>query len=229
MTESSPKMTVNKLGEYLVANQHRQRQILDQLKYPKENVFGATYYEDARQIIKSFFKDSFNEDIILDGIEKLKETECSNDYQKNRIKSNISSLELVLSSKSIIDIEDNIEFIDYDGDNTRLIIEGVEISVYPDLIVKSQTRKNNYFGALKIHLSKNGNSDFNGGQYIGAMLHQYALDFIKAPDGYTVRNTNCISYDVFSDTFVKCPVGVKTKFKDIEAGCKNIVAIWDSI
>lgn len=229
MVESNPKITVNKLGEYLIANQHRQRQILEQLKYPKDNVFGATYYEDARQIVKLFFKSGFNEDVILDGIEGLKGAECPNDYQTNRIKSNISSLEQVLNSKSIIDIEDNVEFVDYDGDNEKLIIEGVEISVYPDLLIKSQTRKNNYFGALKIHLSKNGNSDFNGGQYIAAILNQYTLNFIKVPSGYAVRNTNCISYDVFSDMFVKCPVGVKTKFRDIEAGCKNIVAIWDSI
>ena len=50
-------------------------------------------------------------------------------------------MELVLNSKSIVDVEDDIEFVDYEGDNERLVIEGAEISVYPDFLVKSQTRK----------------------------------------------------------------------------------------
>lgn len=142
----------------------------------------------------------------------------------------IEALDKVLESKSIACIDDSFEFVDYNGENERLIIEGVEISVYPDLLVKSTVRKNNYFGVMKIHLSKNANSDGDGGQYIATMLHQYvSLGFIDIPKGHTLRNTNFISYDVFTDAFIECPKSIKRKLDDIKAGCQNIVAIWDTI
>lgn len=126
-------------------------------------------------------------------------------------------------------MDDSLIFENYTGDNEKMLIAGVEISVYPDLIVKSKVRKKDYIGALKINIGKGGKADVKAlSEYIAVMLHKYVSEFIET-DNLVARETNCISYDVFADTLIECPRSVKKRFMDIEAGCKNITAIWNTI
>lgn len=83
--EKKPKMTVNKLGEFLTANPARQRKILELLKYPKDNKFASTSYSEAREAIKKYLLSGFEEQIILDSISALSGKEASSDYQLGMI------------------------------------------------------------------------------------------------------------------------------------------------
>lgn len=230
MKTSVPKMTINVLGDFLVSKPHQQRKLLEALKYPKENKFRSAYYEEARRGIKDYFLNGFDEEILFSVIAELEEIDPSNDYQESRLNNNIASIDEVLESDNVSTISEKFEFEAYSGNNEKVVIEGVEISVYPDLIIKSNIRGSDYFGALKIFFSKKENDDVvKSQQYVAAMLHHYASNFIEMPKGFSPRNANSISYDVFADSFIESPAHVKTKFRDIEAGCKNIAAIWDSI
>lgn len=231
-TNPEPKMTINKLGEYLVAGPKRQRKILEQLKYPKDNAFGFTPYGDVREAIKKYFINNFEESYINDLIsaleEKLnvKETDPRlTDWQISVIGSSIEALENVLDSANI-----NTDYLyeQYDGGNPKLLIHGVEISINPDLIVRSKVKNKDCAGALKIHISKNSSIDQEGSAYIATLLNNFTIDHL-CNHNTTARNENSISYDVFSDSFVESPKAFKRRMEDIEAGCKNIKAIWDSI
>ena len=219
-----PKMSVNKLGEFLVATPKRQRSILKSLKYPGENKFRFTGYNDARKAIKEYILGNFDEEILLEYIEKL---EIIPDEEKdNFTDSSILALTTVLESNKLPD--SGFTFLPYEGMNPKLEIEGVEVSVYPDFVVHSETVKGEYCGAAKIHISKAGHFGEEGGKYISTMIYDFTGKYIDK-SGRTLRNTNCISYDVFSDSLIECPKSISRRWVEIEAGCKNIVAIWDSI
>lgn len=222
-----PKITVNKLGEFLVAPPKRQRRILEQLKYPKENAFGLVY-GDVREIIKKYFISDFDEKILERGIKlnssKLKDKKSS-DWQKNVAIASIEALKKV--NDFYFDIS-NITFEEYTGKNPKVIIHGVEISIMPDLIVRSSTKTKELIGSLKLHISKNSKSDENACLYVAALLHNYSIDQLQET-GITAKNENSISYDVFKEIFVESPKSFKRRMDDIEAGCMNIKAIWDTI
>jgi hypothetical protein len=224
--KNKPNISVNKLGEFLTASAKRQRRILQQLKYPKASRYGATAYQETREAIKRYFLNDFNFKTIEDVIDDLENKIASSDWNQDMIDSSIEALELIADSDHS-SLSDFI-FEPYNGSNPRMNIEGVEVSVYPDLVIRSKGKGNNFVGALKIHITKNFKLDIEGSKYIAAIIYAFVEKDIMGKSE-TVKQKLCVSYDVFSDTFVECPVSVKRRWEDIEAGCKNIVAIWDTI
>jgi hypothetical protein len=221
---NNPKITVNKLGEFLTATPRRQRKILEAIKYPSENKFMFTGYNEARRAIKEYVLNDFDENILLNCINEFEEK--PEEERDNFTDSTINALTIILESNEITDT--GFTFLPYDGENPKLLIEGVEVSVNPDFIVHSATARGEYIGAAKFHLSKSGHYGEEGGKYISAILYAFAEEHINL-NGRTLRNTNCVSYDVFTDTLIECPNSIVRRWQDIQAGCQNIVAIWDSI
>lgn len=224
--KSTPKISVNKLGEFLTANHHRQRKILESFKYPNDNRFTYTYYSDARRAIIAYFQSKFNHDILEKCIGFLHGKEKSNDFQEIEISSSIEALELVLNTDSI---DESFEYSLYDNINNTLIIEGVEIIVNPEILIRKPNSKGeSKFGIGKIHISKNTELSMETSKYIAAILYLYAEKNIQY-ENETLDNKLCLSYDIFRDNIISCPNGVKRITNDVVAGCKNINAIWDSI
>lgn len=220
-----PRMSVNKLGEFLTTTSpKRQRKILEQLKYPDEHRFTFTGYNEARSAINSYILNGFDEQILLDAIAVQEgKSELERD---NFTDSSIKALTQVLESNALSD--SGFAFLPYEGDNPKLNIQGVEVSVYPDFIVHSETSRNSYIGALKIHLSQSGHFGDEGAKFISSIIYDFVDKHVEKGDR-ALRNTNCLSYDVFTDSFIECPRSIVRRWQDIEAGCQNIVAIWDSI
>lgn len=50
---------------------------------------------------------------------------------------------------------------------------------------------------MKIHLSKSGQINSDGGEYIAALLNKYTQEHIQIPNSFKLRSENSISYDVF--------------------------------
>jgi len=221
---SKPRMTVNKLGEFLTASPKKQRSILTALKYPGENKFRFTGYNEARRAIKNYLLNGCDNQILLDCIIALEAKD--EDEKDNFTDSSIEALTKVLESDKL-DVE-GFTYLPYEGDNPKLNIRGVEVSVYPDFIFHSESRGNEFTGAGKIHLSKDGYFGEEGGKYITTMIYSFVENHVDLADR-SIKHSNCISYDVFTDSIADCPRSIARRWQNIEAGCENITAIWDSI
>lgn len=226
---ATPYITVNKLSEFIISNPQRQRAILKQLKYPAESVFASTAYKDSREAIKKYFINGFDTEILFDCISNLKETIPNSDHHAKMIKSEIESINYVLAFLLLEDNFENWEFEEYTGDNEKLDIKGVQVSVNPDLIIKSTIRNRNNFGLFKLHISKSYALHEDSGEYVANVLHHYGKTVMKIPDGYNLNPAHCISFDVFTESVVCCPKSVRRKFNIIESACQNIAGLWDSI
>ena len=225
--KNDPKMTVNKLGEFLTAQPNRQRRILQQLKYPKKSAFGVPpEYGMAKEAIKGYLINEFDESYLKNAYDEISGKTPNNDWHASIIGSAIEAIEFAQDID--LSVFEDYQFESYSGSNPKMNIHGVEVSIYPDLIVRTSNRGKNLVGALKIHISKSGQLNLEGSEYVGAMLYSFVENDVLEPSE-SMKEKLCISYDVFTNSIVECPKSVKRRWNDIEAGCKNIVAIWDSI
>lgn len=226
IVEETPKISVNKLGEYIVASPLRQRRILEQLKYPEESKYGSTAHYDARKAIIRYLCSGFKDKAINLCIKKLEKAVPKSEYQKNMFLASIEALNNVLNSDSI---DKNLSFAAYNGDNPKIEINGVSISVNPDVVVLSSNRNGISFGALKIHLSKSFTLTEESSKYVAALLYYFMDNTSCHGITHPLKASNCISYDAFTDRAIVCPNSTKRRIGDIEACCANIASIWDGI
>ncbi|UZR95306.1 hypothetical protein [Chondrinema litorale] len=224
--KNTPKISINKLGEFLTANSTRQRKILETFKNPDENRFTYTYYSDARKAINAYLQSNFNAEIILKCLDYLRNKGINNDFLENEKRNSIEALEFVLNTNAI---NKNLIYSALDIHKKNIIIEGVDVSVNPDIIIRKVNNKGiNKFGIGKVHISQSTELPEDTSKYISAILYMYAIENIVF-DNEQLDNKLCISYDVFRDFTSICPNSIIRITNDIKSGCKNIRAIWDSI
>lgn len=218
----NPRISVNKLAEYLEADSTRRRKIVQDAKTPQD--FIVARYKEARVAIKDFLV-SKNDKTLYDTIADLKSTKPTSDFIANDIMASIKSLKHATNIE--LSILNGCEISDYDGYNECIKIAGVEISVNPDLVVKKKVGSAIYVGAIKLHLPM-ASLSIESQRIVAVMLNSYVESNIAvSPE---VQNTKLsISLDVFQERFECCPSSFKTRMKKIEAACEEIALRWDSI
>jgi hypothetical protein len=222
----APQITVNKLGEFLEAKPDRQRKILEMIKYPDDNTFGSNAYSTCRPVIKKFFVSGFDEEPIKECIEKLESKKSTvKDYALIMVNSEIDALKQLLSSKNL---NKDLTYTISKSMPQKIILHGVEISIFPDLMTYSKIKGKEFFGIYKIHISKSGSLNKDASKHVSTLLFKYAEDYITEPDKI-LRKNNCLTYDVFADTVIESPSSVHKRWLQIEAACQNIAAIWPTI
>jgi hypothetical protein len=109
----------------------------------------------------------------------------------------------------------------------KLTIQNVEISVRPNIILKGVGRKKQpIIGALKFHFPRTFPLNDSAG-YVSALLQEYGKTY-HAHDG-EVYGPYCPVLDVGSKKIHPGVKSVLARMKDIEAACRNIVALWPTI
>lgn len=216
----TPKISLNKLGEYLDATPARRRQIVKEQKEPQPYV--AARYKDAREAIVEYIESGMNdEEKLLDVI--------------NKLKSDISGSEFYIqdkqaSAQAIEDFLDTSEQIDIDGlsahafekkENSIMLVSGVNISIRPDIILKDK-KSGEIVGAIKLHFSKTHPLTSKSREYIATAIR---VDLEK--NGYkNIDHKKCYSVDTPSQSASHAPKAYKRKINDIEAACEEIAARW---
>lgn len=219
----NPRISVNKLAEYLDANSTRRRKIVFDAKYPSS--FVTTRYKDAREIMKEFLLNHRNEDIVMAGIDTLTGKTPETDFQANDQQLSIDALEKMLETD--LSVLDGCELSWYEEPNPLIAIGGVEISVNPDVKIYKNISGINNVGALKLHIIKDSLSE-ESQNIVGVMLQDFSIKYFK--DNDTVVNPKlCISFDVFGKKLQCCPTGYKLRMNRIEAACEEIALWWDKL
>jgi hypothetical protein len=222
----SPRISVNKLAEYLEATPTRRKQIVHDAKYPA--AFITTRYKDARELIKSYIQGNVGEDDVLAGIDAFNSTVATSDWQEQDNALSAELLELLLDT----DISPWKELVisPYEGENTLLNIAGVGISINPDLIVKIEDDQSTRIGLMKLHISKTNELSEESQKVVAALLYEFAVQIvIDKTDGEEADPGCCISFDLFKQCSETCPSAFKMRMRKIEAACEEIALWWDKL
>lgn len=228
MVVKKPKISANKLGEYIVEKPHRQQQIVKDQKYQKG--FIIKRYNKARNVIIDFFTRDISKEELLFEIKELLTSEYSKNassFQKQDNKLSIEALE-VFANSDLLNLPDleNLDNVRVKKGQNKLLIEGVEVSVQPDILIKGKIRNKEFIGAIKLHISKSHPLQKEAGEYVATVIHEYLET--EYPQ-FKVKLEFCISIDVFTGEYFIAPRSYKKMKKNIKAACRAIKLLWVNI
>ena len=89
---TEPRISINKLAQYVTSRAARQNQILRNAKFPPDYI--TTYYREAGEAIARFLSSNMIEAGILErAIKSLSQAPSTNVYETRRLAGNIDALE----------------------------------------------------------------------------------------------------------------------------------------
>jgi len=219
-----PRISVNKLAEYLATNKaSRRERILRDAKFPP--TFQVIRYEPTLDMARRFLSGKIaNTQSLQIEIAEYEASLASNDFEERMKKSNVEAMNLFVSLAPTLDIHDMKITI---GEHAppKLTLADVAVSVRPDVLVTISKKGAKQSGAIKLNISKGSPHTKDSAEYAGALLRHYLAT--QGHDDCDYRC--CFTLDVFSKKFVEAPKAITNRLKDAEAACAEIARQWDSI
>lgn len=214
---STPRISLNKLGEYMTATPARRRRIIEDQITPKE--FIATRYADARESISDYITGEISEG----GLGKVAEDLRSKIYDSNFVAQdkNLSADAI----DSFLEISDQLP-VGYVFEKapanakSTLELSGVEVSIRPDVYIKSDDGE--VVGAIKLHFPKSNPLTTTSGEYVATALKV----FVQENASNAIDPKLCLIIDVPSSNVIPAPKAGKKRMSDLEAACEEIDAQW---
>ena len=223
---AEPRISVNKLGEYIISKAARQRSILYGQKFPPDYV--TPFYEDAGEAISLFIAGAMERPSILESrIKLLEQAPANTTWQQRRAIGNIEAIETFMGMIDALDLS-GVECRLGSNSPPRLSIRNVEVSVRPEVILSRPAAKGGAaIGALKLHFPKTNPLSEDAAGYISAIATRFCDDFLSddgAPDSRL-----CFVVDLASERVYPGVKSVRQRLKDAEAACEQIFSLWDTI
>jgi hypothetical protein len=222
MSNVCPKISVNKLGEYMGATAGRRRTIISDQKNP--SVFKAAYYSDAREVLSEYLAGGLTEDELAHRLDHLIADNRGSDFQQSQRNSSARVIGLFRDNFDGLEFSDEVNCVDRFSRN-EIHVRGVNISVRPDLILRNRNT-NEVIGAVKFHFSKSAPLHDMGCEYVATILRMYLEQEYSTSE---IDIHKCIVIDVHEGVLKSAPKAYVKRRKDIEAACEEIGDRWDSV
>lgn len=216
-------MSLNKLGEYLVSAPSRRRTIVKQAKEPPDAI--VPRYQKAFPVLEKFFETG-NEIHIHQAIERLRSKLPRSTWEADDNANTALGLEALLAEADQLREEGWIITRADPQERSKLLIEGVKVSVRPDFYIRFTKRGRDFIGAIKFHWTKDEAHQLTqqGGLYVGTTVHQF-LETYHSKDA-TPSLDHCLSVDVFRHSICTAPKAHHRLRENIKAGCEEIALRW---
>ncbi len=220
----APRISVNKLGEYLTATPARRRQIIQDQKYPP--TFKCVRYRDAEKALVDCLVAGLNPNVLHTHRARLAGTQPATEFEQDT---------LSLCIQAIDCFEDMLDSLDIDGlkleagsnDAAPLDVAGVSISVRPELIVTGQDKARPRAGCFKLYFAKNGPLDITTGPIVATVMSQFAEEYLASLGRVDNRLVRVI--DVFAGQVFEAPKARTRRLENVAAACEEIAARWPSV
>jgi hypothetical protein len=226
-TERPPRISANKLGEYMVATPTRRRTIIANQKNPP--AFKAARYAAVSGPVADFLTGGgADASVIANSVAKLHADHSGNANALLVRAGAAEALEKVLQIGPRL-LPPGVVYLRPPVKPQALTIHGVTVSVQPDMIVQSERRGVMRAGALKLHYIKGDQSALTvkGAEYVATLLHQWLLQF-GGSFGQPLPELSQ-SVDVFRASFVKAPASQSRRMDDLQAACEEIASRWPTL
>jgi len=218
-----PRISINKLGEYIYASEARKRKILLESKFPAEII--TTRYAPVQNAAIEYFITSKDIEIFNRVKNILSQKPTINDHQKEKVRSCIEALTHLTECATS-------KLVPYIGspaikgykDCKSITINGVLISLRPEILLLNPAT-NQPKGAIKLVFSKGHFLTIQEGQCIAGLIKTYLEKELNIKCYYK----DCITLDVFSNRILYAPTKTEWTISKIESACDDIRIIWPSL
>lgn len=222
---NNPRISLNKLAEFMTASIPRQRRIVRDQKFPPE--YQTVYYREAQEAVAACLASDLTDiDTVERQIDILNQQAPETVGTQRRIAANVDALETFLSMLDDINLQGAEPSL---APNTapRLRIRNVDISVRPEVLLTSENRNGPIVGALKIHFPKTNPLNEQSAGYVSAVLQEWTR-IHRADDGQML-GTLCPIVDIGSNNFYDGVRSTRQRMRDLEDACETIAALWPTI
>jgi hypothetical protein len=215
-------ISVNQLAEFSDATTSAKGRILKQQKAPDKLLI--PWYQRAKGAIKKFFSNVKDYSPIEKAIRVLEEKHPITDRQRIDKKVSIEALELIRK----INLPKLLMYIDYEiivPETKKTVVDGVDIIVAPEILIKAKYRNEIVYGAIKIHISKGKPFNSNQCSYVAALIYRYLTKEV-AKTNEKVLPELCLCLDVFAERLVAASPNPNRELSDVKIFCKEIRDLW---
>lgn len=221
-----PRLSINKLGEYMTARAGRQNKILYDAKYPQDYI--VAYYKDAAEAISKCIVDGLEDLGPLDAaIRSLEQRAPKNIGEQRRFTGNIDAIETFISIMDRVDLKGITPRLGSHQAPT-LRMNGVDISVRPEVTLHGQKRSGEpLIGGIKLHFPKSFPLDKEAAEYISTGIQLYATDHLFTEGA--ASHKHCYVIDMASANVYEGIQSIKQRTKDIGDTTLQITSIWPNI
>lgn len=222
----APRLSVNKLGEYMTVGPARRRKIIYDAKFPSDII--RPYYKPAEEAISLYIAGGMHDLSILENrIKSLDQSHAETIWDTRRITSNIEAIETFMNMLDFVDLKGCVPSL---GSNTAPVvtINGVQISVRPEIVLNgSGIKKQKIVGGLKLHFPKAHALNQDAAGYVSAMVHAFSSDHLAADAVADCRI--CPVIDVASGVVYAGPTSTKSRMRELQAAASEIASLWPTI
>jgi hypothetical protein len=219
VVRKSPRISINKLAEYMVAGPGRRRTIIKNQKSPKD--FMVAYYSQVSDVIAEYFEKEYDAQFLEKRISAFEQKPVSSDWDETRKGVSIEALQ------AFADILSDLEFPQYKKvaaprNQDKIQISGVSLSVRPEVLLKQDGK---VVGAIKLAIIKGERIDDKQMDYIGTGL----LVYMRELYGESIKANDCYTIDVFGHRLCAAPSSIKRRSDDLRAACEEIFDTWQRV
>ena len=211
---SEPKLSVNKLGEYMTATPSRRRQII---RNQQKDPFVVGRYKDAREVITGYLSNAIDEDRAKAIVEECFEFQGT-DFQNQDKRLSAEAIHNFLDLSDEVEVEGfNVEPC---GSNAQGAseIQGVRITMRPDALLRD-IESGDVVGCVKLHFSKSAPLDDKACEYAATAM-RFHLEHELGNSG--IIPEKCYLVEIPTGKVCEAPKAFKRRMKDIEAACEEI-------
>src|SRR5437588_8966028 len=153
IVRAEPRISVNKLGEYLVASPRRRRSIIVDQKRPKP--FKTARYTEAQRAISAFLRRGSQDYARLqEALDDLRKQVPSSDWDADRINLCVEAIERFMDIRSLDQLKGFIAALG-SADPPKLVLSRVSVSVRPEIILPGKVKRGSpVAGCNKFHIGK---------------------------------------------------------------------------
>jgi hypothetical protein len=218
----SPRVSVNRLGEYLVASPAGRKRIIHEQKHPCEPQY--LRYPEASLAITEFLCGGLNAGVLRAHLERFAATPPRDDFDAQRLRLCAEAVDRFAALVPLLEMEDAIVSA-VGAEPPVLQVAGVDISVRPEVVLQMVDRKgNNRVGLLKLYFSKHHPLDERSGRYIATLLQSYAEQHLSRLGPVEPRLVRVV--DVFAGTLFCAPRANTRRLSDVRLACEEIAERW---
>lgn len=223
MASKTPRISVNKLAEYMGASAGRRKTIIkSQIKPPGEIVVAR--YRDVYQVLAEYFATPC-EDLFYQRALDLREAAGGSDWAKQ---------DKNLSADALIACADVIELVNLHGvkvipapktEGTHpFTIAGVRVSIRPEFLILDNST-DLVCGGIKFSFNKQQPLVEESCEFVATLVRAYLVEQY----GVSIDPKRCLSIATPTKQVVCAPKATKAKMAAIEAACEEIAIRWKSL
>lgn len=222
-----PRITANKLAEYMEASFARKRAILQEQKFPQ--AFAIARWGQAERPISNFVASGSTDLSTIDNeISRLISLNPDSEFKEQNRDLCVDALQSfkLLSNQLPFD-----RFTRGRGalqQKMLIPINGVDVSVHPQVIFEAVNRKGTKLvGGVKFSFPKSNPLNQSMADYVSALVHWHCEEFLSSKGKPELRM--CYSVDMPTSTVFEPPKTYKRRRQQIAEACSEIVQRWPKL